>query len=162
MTAPPLAPRAASSSAPTSPQVPAPAATNLPRTAAGLRTAWDPRLVGRMNDCDIKLAFLDGVYVWHSHPDTDEAFYVLDGEVVIDVRDQDGPVPDTDNGTDAQDAGWRSVTLHTGDIYIVPRGVQHRPHSTGARVMLLERAGTLSTGDFGGVVPEHIHSHRGR
>lgn len=91
---------------------------------------WRPRIVGRVNETDLKLAKLDGAFDWHAHPDEDEAFLVLAGQLRIEFRD-------------------RSVDLGPGDLCIVPRGVEHRPVAEAgeAHVLLIEPAGTRNTGD---------------
>ena len=91
---------------------------------------WSPHLVARLNDYDIKLVRLEGEFVWHTHEETDELFLVLDGTLVIQLRDGD-------------------VTLTAGQLFVVPRGVEHCPRTTNgqARAMLIEPAGTLNTGD---------------
>ena len=91
---------------------------------------WAPHLVARLNDYDIKLVRLEGEFVWHTHESTDELFLVLDGTLVIQLRDGD-------------------VTLTAGQLFVVPRGVEHCPKTIDgqARAMLIEPAGTLNTGD---------------
>ena len=100
--------------------------------AAALATfdePYTPRIVARMNDYKLMVVKAQGEFVWHSHPETDDVFLVLGGELVIDLRD-------------------RSVTLGPGELFVVPRGVQHRPRSErGAEVLLIEPAGTVNTGD---------------
>lgn len=82
----------------------------------------------------VKVARFDGDFVWHNHPDTDEAFLCLTGEVTIELRDGD---PERQ----------RSVTLTPGDFFVVPRGVFHCPHAPGgAAVALFEAAGVVNTG----------------
>ncbi|MGF1664521.1 MAG: cupin domain-containing protein [Kineosporiaceae bacterium] len=93
-----------------------------------------------------------GEFVWHSHPGMDELFVVLDGELTIDLREPSG------TGT-----GERAVVLRAGDVYTVPADVPHRPRSAGgARLLLVEPAGMVNTGDFTGAVPEHIDRTEGR
>jgi len=91
-----------------------------------------PKVVAQMNDYQFKLARVEGDFVWHSHSDTDEAFIVIDGELTIDFRDG-------------------AVTLMPGEMYVVPRGKEHKPRaSTECRIMLIEPVGTANTGDAGG------------
>ena len=94
-----------------------------------LKKPWTPGIVAAMNDLHFKLAKLDGEFVWHSHDDTDETFLCLEGEVEIQLRDG-------------------AVTLREGDLFVVPRGVEHRPvaHSP-CVVLLIEPAGVVNTGD---------------
>ncbi len=91
-----------------------------------------PRVIAQMNDYQFKLARVEGDFVWHSHAETDEAFLVIDGEMVIEFRDG-------------------SVTLKSGEMFIVPRGKEHKPFAaTECKIMLIEPAGTVNTGDAGG------------
>ena len=100
--------------------------------AAALATfdePYAPRSVARMNVYKLMVVRAQGEFVWHSHPETDDVFLVLEGELVIDLRD-------------------RSVTLGPGELFVVPRGVEHRPRSSaGAAVLLIEPSGTVNTGD---------------
>jgi mannose-6-phosphate isomerase-like protein (cupin superfamily) len=90
---------------------------------------WAPRVVGRLNGQHVKVARLDGEFVWHSHPEADEWFHVLDGTLAVEFRD----------GTE---------TLAPGECLLVPRGVEHRPVADEeVRVLLFEPAGTRNTGD---------------
>jgi mannose-6-phosphate isomerase-like protein (cupin superfamily) len=89
---------------------------------------WSPKIVARMNDYEFKLVKLQGEFVWHSHADTDEAFIVLDGEMTLHFRDGDVP-------------------LRAGEMFVVPKGVEHKPSAEAeCRVMLVETAGTVNTG----------------
>lgn len=93
---------------------------------------WSPRIIAQMNDCHFKLAKIQGEFVWHSHEDTDEAFFVVKGRFSMEYRD-------------------KTVVLNEGDLVVVPRGVEHRPVATNeCHIMLVERAGTVNTGDAGG------------
>ncbi|HVU78629.1 MAG TPA: cupin domain-containing protein, partial [Gaiellaceae bacterium] len=100
--------------------------------AAALATftePWAPRIVGHYNDNKIFLARARGAFVWHSHPDTDDLFLVLEGQLTIELRDG-------------------AVELGPGELYVVPRGVEHRPRSDeGASILLIEPEGTPNTGD---------------
>ena len=93
---------------------------------------WSPKVVARLNDYEVKLVRIEGEFVWHSHQDTDELFLVLAGELTIQLRE-------------------RSVTLGPGQLYVVPRGVEHCPRADGeVKAMLLEPAGVINTGDASG------------
>jgi len=93
---------------------------------------WSPRIVARMNDYHFKLVKIEGEFVWHSHAETDEVFLVIEGEMVIELRDG-------------------RVSLKAGEMFVVPRGVEHRPVAEReCRLMLVEPAGTINTGDAGG------------
>lgn len=114
---------------------------DLNEVLATFDAAWSPRIVTRVNDYDIRLARFDGEHVWHVHTDTDEFFLVLDGEIEIGVRDPDE----------------RVVTIGRGQVFVVPKGTFHKPSSkTGASVLLVEPAGTLSVGDAHDEVSEHV------
>lgn len=116
---------------------------NADDIAANLDELWAPRLVAQVNDTSVKLAKVRGEFVWHTHPDSDELFLVRSGSLTIRTDDED-------------------IQLGPGDVYVVPRGERHCPVSeTGAEVVLIERTGTLSTGDFAGEIPAHITSTTG-
>lgn len=92
-----------------------------------------------MNDYQFKLAKFEGEFVWHDHPDTDETFIVLDGKLRIDFRDGE-------------------VTLETGEMYVIPKGVEHRPFAEKeAKVLLIEPKGVVNTGDAGGELTAELH-----
>ncbi len=115
-----------------------PLPVNLPAAAAGLADLWSPRVAGRVNDVLMKVVRIEGDFVWHDHPDTDEAFLCLDGQVDLEVRD---------DGTGRVD----TVELRAGDFFVVPQGVQHCPHAPGgATIALFEAAGVINTGAAGG------------
>jgi len=93
---------------------------------------WSPRIVAGMNNYHFKLVKIKGDFVWHSHPETDETFLVLDGSMGIDFRDG-------------------SLALHAGEMYVVPKGVEHKPYCEGeCSLLLIEPSGTVNTGDAGG------------
>ncbi|MBU6439311.1 MAG: cupin domain-containing protein [Betaproteobacteria bacterium] len=95
---------------------------------------WQPRVVAEMNDYQFKVVKLDGDFIWHSHADTDETFVVLDGELRIDIRGGPG------------DAG--TVVLRAGQMAVIPKGVEHKPHAMGeVKVLLIEPRGVVNTGD---------------
>jgi mannose-6-phosphate isomerase-like protein (cupin superfamily) len=98
---------------------------------------WSPKVVARVNDYEIKLAKLKGEFVWHTHDDTDELFLVIDGILTLQLRDAERRQHD--------------LTLTPGQLYVVPRGVEHCPRADGdVAVMLIEPAGVVNTGDAGG------------
>jgi len=91
---------------------------------------WTPKVIAEMNDYQFKLVKIEGEFVWHEHPDTDEAFIVIEGSMRIDF----------DDGS--------SVELGEGEMYVVPRGVRHRPCAESeCRVMLVEPRGVVNTGE---------------
>ena len=93
---------------------------------------WSPKVVARLNDYEIKLVKLQGEFTWHSHDDPDELFLVIDGTLTIQLRDGD-------------------VVLRNGQLYVVPRGVEHCPITNGeVSAMLIEPAGVVNTGGAGG------------
>ncbi len=89
---------------------------------------WSPKIVAQMNDYHVKLAKVQGEFVWHDHPETDELFMVVEGE--LDILFRDG-----------------QVTLKAGDLYVVPRGVEHKPVAAQeCHILLFEPEGTVNTG----------------
>ncbi len=95
---------------------------------------WSPRVIAEMNDYQFKLAKGEGEFVWHDHPDTDEVFIVIEGELEIAFRD-------------------RAVMLKPGEMFVIPRGVEHKPIAKGlVQVMLVEPKGVVNTGEAGGAL----------
>ena len=106
-----------------------PKAINLAAKLATFSTQWQPHVVADFNGHDVMVVRLEGEFVWHAHPDTDDFFLVLDGTLTIRLRDGD-------------------VELGPGELYVVPKGVEHCPvAATEAKVLLIEPAGTPNTGD---------------
>ena len=102
---------------------------NLRDRLAQIGGPFQPGIVGYYNDNKVQVAKVSGEFVWHSHPETDDFFLVRDGHLTIDFED-------------------RSVELGPGELYVVPKGVQHRPRAEGeARILLIEPVGTPNTGD---------------
>ena len=109
-----------------------PTAINFAEKLARIDAPWSPRVVAELNDYQFKLVKIEGDFVWHRHDDTDEAFLVQHGELRIDFRDG-------------------AVTLRAGEMIVVPRGVEHRPHADAeCHVLLIEPRGVVNTGDAGG------------
>ena len=105
---------------------------NFEEKLAKLSEHWSPKIIAKMNDYHFKLVKLQGDFVWHSHADTDEVFIVLGGEMTIDFRDG-------------------RVDLERGEMFVVPRGVEHKPFAKEeCKILLVEPAGTINTGDAGG------------
>ena len=90
---------------------------------------WSPRIVGRLNDLNLMLVKVQGEFVWHTHAETDDFFLVLSGRLTIQLRDRD-------------------VVLEPGQLFVVPRGVEHCPKADEeTHVLLIEPRGTRNTGD---------------
>jgi mannose-6-phosphate isomerase-like protein (cupin superfamily) len=104
-------------------------AINLAAKLAEFSDLWSPKIVTQFNGNDVMVVKIKGEFVWHSHPDTDDFFLVLSGQVTIQLRDG-------------------NVVLNPGELYVVPKGVEHCPMSSEeAHVLLIEPAGTPNTGD---------------
>jgi len=102
---------------------------NLAEKLSRISGAWRPAIIGELNGQHVKLVRFRGAFVWHRHSEADEMFLVLSGRLDIELRE-------------------RTVPLSTGEMYIVPRGVEHRPVAREeAEVLLFEPAGTVNTGD---------------
>lgn len=103
---------------------------NLEEKLALIREAWQPHIVGELNGQHVKLAKLDGEFIWHRHEDEDELFLVVTGRLDLELRE-------------------RTVSLGPGEFFIVPKGVEHRPVAREqVEVLMFEPAGTLNTGDI--------------
>jgi mannose-6-phosphate isomerase-like protein (cupin superfamily) len=90
---------------------------------------WSPRIVAQMNDYHFKLVKVQGEFLWHDHPETDEVFIVLHGQLVIQFREG-------------------NVVLHEGEMFVVPKGREHKPMAEReCHVLLVEPAGTVNTGE---------------
>ena len=101
---------------------------NLAQKLKAITDHWQPRVVAELNDYQFKVVKIEGDFIWHDHPDTDEAFIVLAGELRIDFRDG-------------------SVLLGPGELFVVPKGVEHKPYAERqVEMMLIEPRGTLNTG----------------
>jgi mannose-6-phosphate isomerase-like protein (cupin superfamily) len=121
---------------------------NLTAALRSFEEIYSPRIVTRMNNYDVRIAHAKGEHVWHVHSDTDEFFLVLDGQFDIALRDADG--------------SERTVSLHQGDVFVVPKGTEHKPSSPGGSILMFEPSQTLSTGDWHeGEIPDHVRSTTG-
>lgn len=99
---------------------------------------WQPHRLASINDYDLKVVKLQGEFVWHTHPDTDELFLVLSGELTIQLRDRD-------------------VILGPNDVFVVPKGVEHCPKAADeVQAILFEPQGTVNTGDVGGSMTSNL------
>jgi mannose-6-phosphate isomerase-like protein (cupin superfamily) len=125
-------------SAPGAPRTAADRPVNLAEKLAGFTEHWQPRTVAEFNGHDIMIAKVQGEFVWHKHDDTDDLFLVLRGELTIELRD-------------------RSVTLRPGELFVVPKGVEHRPVAKEeVHMLLIERSGTPNTGDRETAAPRRV------
>jgi len=105
---------------------------NLAEKLALLDAPFQPGIVGTLNDYKLAVVKVDGEFVWHKHDDTDDFFLVLRGRMTIQLRDG-------------------NVDLREGDMFVVPRGVEHCPKAEEeAHVLLIEPSGTVNTGDTRG------------
>jgi mannose-6-phosphate isomerase-like protein (cupin superfamily) len=90
---------------------------------------WSPRVIAEMNDYQFKLVKVEGSFVWHDHPDTDEVFIVIEGTLNIEFRDG-------------------IVTLNSGEMFVIPKGVEHKPIANNeCKIMIVEPKGVVNTGD---------------
>ena len=107
-------------------------ATNLKEKFNKFSDFWSPRVIAELNDYQLKLAKFKGEFVWHDHADTDEMFLVVEGTMYIEMADQ-------------------TVALNAGEMYVVPKGVQHKPFAhEECHVLLVEPRGVVNTGEAGG------------
>jgi mannose-6-phosphate isomerase-like protein (cupin superfamily) len=107
---------------------------NLAAKLALLDKPYSPGIVGYLNDLKLAVVRVHGEFVWHKHDDTDDFFLVLAGRLTIQLRDRD-------------------VVLEEGELFVVPRGVEHGPTADAeAHVLLIEPRGTTNTGDAGGAL----------
>jgi mannose-6-phosphate isomerase-like protein (cupin superfamily) len=105
---------------------------NLTKKFSLITEHWDPKIISQLNDYHLKIAKVEGEFVWHSHPETDEMFLVIDGELTIYLRD---------------------VLLHLkpGELCVIPKGVEHKPAAEReCQILMVEPAGTVNTGNAGG------------
>jgi mannose-6-phosphate isomerase-like protein (cupin superfamily) len=107
-------------------------AINLEDKFAKFTEHWSPRVIAELNDYQIKLVKIGGEFVWHDHPETDEMFFVIEGRLKIEFRDG-------------------SVVLECGELFVVPKGVEHKPVAESeCKIMLIEPKGIINTGAVGG------------
>jgi len=105
---------------------------NISAALATISEHWQPHRLTSVNDYDVKVVKIQGEFVWHTHPDTDELFLVISGQLTIQLRDRD-------------------VVLGPNDVFVVPRGVEHCPMAANeVQALLFEPQGTVNTGDAGG------------
>ncbi|AHZ71506.1 MULTISPECIES: cupin domain-containing protein [Pseudomonas] len=105
---------------------------NFAEKIARIDSHWSPRVIAEMNDYQFKVVKLLGDFIWHDHLDTDETFIVIEGQLRIDFRDG-------------------HVLLNAGEMYVVPKGVEHKPSAAQeVKLLLIEPKGVLNTGSEGG------------
>jgi mannose-6-phosphate isomerase-like protein (cupin superfamily) len=93
---------------------------------------WQPKVIAEMNDYQFKLVKLEGDFIWHDHQDSDETFIVVEGDLRIDFRDG-------------------AVHVSAGEMFVVPKGVEHKPFAENeVKLLLIEPRGVLNTGQEGG------------
>jgi mannose-6-phosphate isomerase-like protein (cupin superfamily) len=108
---------------------------DLSEKLSTLSEHWSPRTVTQFNNCDVMVVKVKGEFVWHKHDDTDDFFLVLKGVLDIQLRD-------------------RTITLESGQMYVVPKGVEHRPVAREeVHLLLIEPTGTPNTGDAATAAP---------
>jgi len=108
------------------------AAVNIEEKFGKIDQLHKYKIIARMNDTDFKLVRMKREFIWHQHPDTDEAFMVIDGRLQIHLR-------------------GRTLNLKRGEMVVIPKGVDHQPVCREeCRILLIEPAGTINTGDAGG------------
>jgi len=105
---------------------------NLKDKLAKFSEHWTPKIIAEMNDYQFKLVKIKGEFVWHNHSDTDEVFIVIEGSMKIEFKDE-------------------VVELNEGEMYVVPKGVEHKPFAEDeCKVLLVEPRGVVNTGDAEG------------
>jgi mannose-6-phosphate isomerase-like protein (cupin superfamily) len=103
---------------------------NFKEKLAKFSEQWSPKIIAQMNDYHFKIVKVQGEFIWHDHPDTDEVFVVLKGQLEIQFRDG-------------------SVLLKEGEMFVVPKGLEHKPVAEQeCYILLVEPAGTVNTGDI--------------
>ncbi|AWF81297.1 cupin [Microbulbifer sp. A4B17] len=103
-------------------------AINLKEKYTKFTEHWSPRVIAEMNDYQFKLVKVEGDFVWHNHPDTDEVFIVIEGSLLIEFRDG-------------------KVEINSGEMFVIPKGVEHKPSARDeCQIMLVEPKGVVNTG----------------
>tara|TARA_Y100001936_G_C15764878_1_gene503150 strand:+ start:149 stop:517 length:369 start_codon:yes stop_codon:yes gene_type:complete len=102
---------------------------NLKEKFSKFSELWSPKVIAEMNDYQFKLVKIQGEFIWHNHKDTDETFLVIEGEMTIEFKDG-------------------KIDLSEGEMYIVPKGVEHKPYSKKeCKILIIEPKGIINTGD---------------
>ena len=105
---------------------------NLKEKLSKFSDHWSPKIIAEMNDYQFKLVKIKGDFVWHNHADTDEAFIVVEGKMKIEFENE-------------------TVELNEGEMYVVPKGIEHKPHAeTECKVLLVEPRDVVNTGNTEG------------
>ena len=105
---------------------------NLQEKFSKFSQHWTPKVIAEMNDYQFKLVKIEGEFVWHNHYDTDEVFIVIEGKMFIEFENE-------------------TIELNQGEMYVVPKGVQHKPYAEQeCKVMLVEPKGVVNTGETSG------------
>jgi mannose-6-phosphate isomerase-like protein (cupin superfamily) len=107
--------------------------SSLPQIIDSISSFWSPHLAATVNDHHIKVAKIDGAFIWHAHPNSDELFYLISGKLTLELEDPNGKVVEN--------------VLAVGDMFTVPKGVRHKPVAENAVIMMVEKEGTVNTGD---------------
>lgn len=106
-----------------------PEAINFDQKFTKFTEHWSPKVIAEMNDYQFKLVKVEGEFVWHDHPDTDEVFIVIEGLLHIEFRDG-------------------AVTLASGEMFVIPKGVEHKPWANSeCKIMIIEPKGVINTGE---------------
>lgn len=105
---------------------------SIPTLLGSFEEKWSPRLVAAVNDHHIKVAKIDGAFIWHAHPNSDELFYLISGKLKLEIEGQD------------------DVVMEVGDTYVVRKGIKHCPVAENASIMMIEHETTINTGDQAG------------
>lgn len=118
---------------------------SVPAVMQSISQHFTPKLVAAVNNHEVKVAKIKGAFIWHSHPNSDELFYILNGEITLEI--ENAP----------------TVQLQKGDIFVVPKGVRHKPVANEeAEILMMEMEGTLNTGDVEDsgrtVIPEDVRN----
>ena len=113
---------------------------NLDAMLARFAEHWSPKRIAQVNNYDVRIVKVQGEFTWHTHPDTDEFFLVLDGQLTVQLRDGD-------------------VVLRPRELFVVPRGVEHCPRAdTETALLLFEPHDVVNTGDAGGELTAEVET----
>jgi mannose-6-phosphate isomerase-like protein (cupin superfamily) len=107
--------------------------SSIPQIIDSITAPWSPHLAATVNDHDVKLAKIDGAFIWHAHPNSDELFYLISGKLTMEMEGPDGTVV-------AQE-------MAVGDVLTVPKGLRHKPVADDAVILMIEKQGMVNTGD---------------